>query len=84
MTDPDIERQEQLATDELARRLRGWAAMQDAHAFAATFIADMRAHGWKPPLGTPPDWKTSRRHDPEVAKTGADLARRALAGEDIP
>jgi hypothetical protein len=83
MTDPEIERQEQLATRELASRLTGWAVgMKQPTEFAQRFIADLRAHGWKPPLDAPPDWRT-RNADPAAAHRGAQLARRALAGEDI-
>lgn len=67
--DPDVQREINIAVRELARRLTGWCAMQDAEAFARQFFEDMlAAQTWRPipkpaPLrasgtGTepPPDW----------------------------
>jgi hypothetical protein len=86
VTDPDISRQEQRAAAELARRLTAFAnelLARDLDAFAAAFIADMRAEGWRPPLGPPP---TRRTHVPEVAKAvtarGYAEARKGLGLPD--
>lgn len=86
VTDPDIERQEQRAATELARRLKAFATelcVRDLEAFAAAFVADLRAEGWRPPLGPPP---ARHPHVPEVRKEitarGYDLARKGLGLTD--
>lgn len=83
MTDPEISEQEQRAITILARRLQPrLVAGVDAHEIAAQFIRDLRNEGWRPPLRPAPP--RDRPATPDTTHRGADLARRALAGEDIP
>jgi hypothetical protein len=47
--DPDVQHQIDRAIRALASRLRPWAgAMQDPDAFAARYVEDLYAEGWRP------------------------------------
>lgn len=88
MTDPDVEREERIARDYLTQILRErCVAGIDSEGVAAHYIAWLRRdRRWKVALRPPPDHDHARPTDTEaVARThrGAQLARRALAGEDI-
>ncbi|HEY9367544.1 hypothetical protein [Streptomyces sp.] len=84
MTDPDFQPAIDDAINELARRLRPWAVgMADPHMFAATWIADMRAEGWRVPLRpAPKPYKPTPEVAAATARRGAELARRELAARE--
>lgn len=55
-TDPDIQAEYNKAIDELEKRIRPYMQDHLVHDLAREFIADMSAHGWRPPLRPAPDW----------------------------
>ena len=81
MTEPEFQRAVDAAVTELARRLRPWVvAGADPDAIAATWIADMRAEGWRPPLRpAPKPYKPTPEAAVETTRRGAEMVRRELA-----
>lgn len=73
--DPEIQAAIDRAAGELARRLKPWATgMADPYTFANTYIEDLIAERWRPPLGRPPDW---RQHGQPAPPTDEFRAARA-------
>jgi hypothetical protein len=77
--DPEVQRAIDTAAHELARRLRPWAtAMADPDAFAAAFIEDLHAEGWRP-IPKPLPLAGPGRKDPDAYARGGEYARDLLA-----
>ena len=87
MTDPELQPAVDQAVRELARRLRPVTTLRNVEAFAATFVADMRTEGWRPPLrprpatrqlgtGVPP---TQHADELGAARQAAAAASRKLS-----
>jgi hypothetical protein len=90
MTPEEVEAAAGLAVDDLESRLRERDAADekpDARIFALAFIADLRGQGWRPTAARPAEpWQTQigPPPHPETAQRGAELARKALHGKEVP
>lgn len=86
----EVEVEAARVVDALETRIRERDAAEektDARLFALAVMTDLRGQGWRPTpakaapaaeqqIGPPPN--------PEVAHRGAELVRRAMAGEEVP
>lgn len=89
MTPEEVEVEAARIVDDLATRVRERDAAEekaDAHVFALTWVAGLRGQGWRPTAARPAQPWTEQigpPPHPETAHRGAELVRRALAGEEV-
>ncbi|MEV0994613.1 hypothetical protein [Nonomuraea sp. NPDC050202] len=93
MTKPDLldlDEATRAAIAALTHRVRERDAMEgerpDAEVFANEYVIALRGQGWRLTAARPAEpWKTQIGPPPrpETARRGAELARRAMAGEDV-
>lgn len=90
MSPDEVEAAAGHAVDVLETRVRERDAAEaktDARLFALAVMTDLRGQGWRPTpaKATPvPEQHIGPPPHPETAHRGAELARRALAGEEVP
>ena len=91
MAHTDLDEASRAAINSLASRIRERDAMEsgrlDAEVFAVEFLAVLRGQGWRPtPAKAVQPWaeQIGPPPNPGTAHRGAEMARRALAGGEVP
>jgi hypothetical protein len=87
---PDLDEATRAAVAALAHRVRerdAAADRPDAEPFATEYVMALRGQGWRLTAARPAaPWqeRIGPPPRPETARRGAELVRRALAGEEVP